>query len=217
MTLREWLEQRTGLPDYLRELEEPTVPYQVWPKGRLPDFDRWEIINALTNQFNEGAVKYTTDPRTGKVIATKSVDPNVPDEVKRQPWYRQMFGEGPMTGTWVLPKEAMSGPKFTQRDTPLSDEQRQTGFEMGAALGNTTRASVNPTTFWPSSAFKVPMRNPGSRPEGRAAPEFGSIVDYTTGQWRTPKNRFGDTSRWGTFDAEYKTPPELPWRPWYIW
>lgn len=179
----------------------------------------YEIMDEMKRKFEARPVKYTTDPITGKVIATKSMQkPEMPSEMAGGGRFHPWFGEGELTSKWVLPKGALTGPRFVQRQAPASDAERQMGYRFGVSNIGQNIATVNPQTFWPSSAFKLPMREAGAstwsggRYGGAYAkqePVFGGTIDYTTGTWRTPPGQFGYADPYGRFDAARKTPPTI--------
>lgn len=175
----------------------------------------WEVLENLREQFEARPVSYTTDPTTGKVVASKSMPkPELPRELATWRRFHPWFGEGELTNKWVLPKTALTGAPFIQRQPPASDVQRQMGYGQGINIQAPNLARVSPETFWPSSAFKIPMREPAWQSKYRGMhtkpePVFGATVDYTTGRWNAPPVRFGYSDPFGTFDPSRKTPPTL--------
>lgn len=192
-----------------------------WHRGSMresyesPYVHPYEIIDQLKEQFEDQPVKYTTDPVTGKVIATKSMQkPEMPSELAGMRRFQPWFGEGELTSKWILPEGALTGPRFVQRQAPASDVERQMGYRFGVSNIGQNVATVNPQTFWPSSAFKLPMREASqqSRYGGAYAkqePVFGGTVDYTTGTWRTPPGVGGFADPYGRFAGARKTPPTI--------
>jgi len=207
-----------------------------------------EIIDQVTRQFNQQPVSYSTDPVTGKVIATRSMaKPELPSEMAgsgrlrnmftsgaNRPNYsdpmrqnmanrnvsgtdriRSMFGYKPpapemLTSKFVLPKDALTGDKFIQRNIPTTDASRQGAYGMGVSNIGQNRATLNPQTFWPSSAFNVPMRGAAGGKWTSPTPEFGSTTDYTTGALHTKPIPFSYSNPYSRFDASRKTAPMLP-------
>ena len=181
----------------------------------------YEILDELKDRFNRAPVSYKTDPVTGKVIASRSMaKPELPREMGQFGRFRRYFGEGDLTSNWVLPKDALTGPTTIQRTAPQSDVTRQMAYSAGVSNTGTTRATLNPRTFWPSSAFKVPMREAyGAGQAGQGfdprtgytgeEPVFGGTVDYTTGKWHTPSYYKDWEQPYGRFDISKKTPPRL--------
>lgn len=169
-----------------------------------------EIIDQLRERFERQPVTYTTDPKTGKVIATKRMQkPEMPSEMRGARRFRPWFGEGELTSKWILPEGALTGPRFVQRQAPASDVQRQMGYRFGVSNIGQNIATVNPQTFWPSSAFKLPMREAGGGAYAKPEPVFGGTIDYTTGTWRTPPGQFGYADPYGRFEGARKTPPTI--------
>ena len=178
-------------------------PYEV------PYTSPWEVLEDLRQRFEAQPVTYKTDPLTGKVIASKTMaKPEMPSEMRGMRRFHKLFGEGELTSKWILPKGAMGGQRFIQRQ-PTSDIQRQMGYRFGVSNVGPSIATVDPSTYWPGSAFKVPMREP-SGTYGQPEPVFGGTIDYTTGRRITPPTgRFGYSDPYGTFDPRFKTVPSI--------
>ena len=186
---------------------------------KSPYVHPYEILDQLKERFEQQPVRFTTDPKTGKVIATKSMaKPELPSELRGARRFRPWFGEGELTSKWVLPEGALTGPRFIQRQAPTSDVQRQMGHRFGVSNIGQNVATVNPQTFWPESAFKLPMREAGAATwgggryggaYGKKEPVFGGTVDYTTGTWRTPPGAGGYADPYGRFEGARKTPPTI--------
>lgn len=200
-----------------------------WEKDEEPYYSPYEVLNMLRRRLEAQPVKYTTDLKTGKAIATKTMPRfELPAEMKGMPPHLQRyFGEGKdLTAQWVLPEGALTGPKMISRHAPATDPMRQMGYQAGVSGLGTRTSMVNPQTFWPSSSFKVPWRQagtgtykeraPGGINVGRfgAMPEpvFGATIDYTTGEWHLPPAAGGVRSQmrsqpYGLFEKRFKAPP----------
>lgn len=181
----------------------------------VPQYSPYEILRDVARRFEAQPVSYRTDP-SGKVVATKTMaKPEMPTEMAGMPSrMRGMFGEGELESSWILPKGARTGPRFVQTAAPPSDVERQTAHLAGISGVGKRFATVNPQTFWPESAFKVPWRGPeqkmgisGRQPYTKPEPVFGGTVDYTSGEWRTPGGMYADP--WGRFEGARKTPPMI--------
>ncbi|MFA5163806.1 MAG: hypothetical protein WC441_04815 [Patescibacteria group bacterium] len=114
-----------------------------------------------------------------------------------------------LSSSWILPKGALSGESMINRITPSSDYDRTSSFNMGMGnIGQPNVAKVNPLTYWPSSAFNIPMREGGSG--GKPTPQFGSVVNYDTGKWFSPPSKgWGSQDTYGKFNAGMKTSPTM--------
>lgn len=189
-----------------------------WEDYEEPYYSPHEILDQLRRKFNRLPAQYTTDPKTGKVIASKSMPRmDMPEEMKHAPYHlRSLFGKGkPLSFKWALPKGALTGPKMISRHAPASDPMRQAAYQAGVSGVGTRRSMVNPATFWPGSAFKIPV---STGRLGFPRPEFGGSLDYTSGQYRFAPRREpmgGFMSRYwgrqplsfGSFDISKKRPP----------
>ncbi|KKL25252.1 hypothetical protein LCGC14_2407190, partial [marine sediment metagenome] len=194
-----YYQPRTGGGRTTTQEPYPTSPY--------------EELDTLREQFQELPVTYKTDPVTGKVIASKSM-PKTPRPASIGPFsdYAQYYksnllDEEPLNFNWVLPKGALTGPKFQQYNPPPSDVARQAAYNLGISGVGDRRAMLNPQTFWPESAFDVPIRQASGFPHSKPTPVFGGTIDYTTGKRYTPGGRLSDP--YGTFDPRRKTPPMI--------
>lgn len=193
-----------------------TSPYKAYES---PYVHPYEILDQLKERFEAQPTRFTTDPETGKTIATKTMaKPELPAEMARARRFRPWFGEGELTSKWILPEGALTGPRFIQRQAPASDVERQMGYRFGVSNIGQNIATVSPQTFWPESAFKLPMREAGAATwrggryggaYGKTEPVFGGTTDYTTGTWRTPPGVGGYADPYGRFGAAKKTPPTI--------
>lgn len=195
-------------PTYKAAVQQSQTPYQS------PYVNPYEIIDDIREQFEAQPVRFSTDPSTSKVIATKTMPkPEMPSEMVGMGRFGHLFGKGELTSKWILPQGALTGERFNQRTPPSSDYQRQLGYRFGVSqMGAPSTAVVSPETYWPSMAFKLPMREAAQSWTGRYTkpkPVFGGTVDYTTGEWRTPPAISGYADPYGKFDPSRKTPPTI--------
>ncbi|MBA7681985.1 hypothetical protein ES703_90331 [subsurface metagenome] len=207
----------------------PRYAQGEWEEGEEPYYSPYDILNQMRRRLERQPVKYTTDPRTGKVLAEKTMPRfELPEEMRGMyPHLKRYFGEGKdLSARWVLPKGALTGPEMISRHAPATDPMRQMGYQAGVSGLGTQTSMVSPQTFWPGSSFKVPWRQAGagtyaerglggiSRGRFGAQPEpvFGATIDYTTGEWRLPPAGGGVRSQmrsqpYGAFEKRFKTPP----------
>lgn len=199
-----------------------------WEEGEEPYYSQQEILDMVQTRFNRLPVSYTTDPATGKVIASKTMPRfETPEEFrgldvegvfKRPAYQGRMAGEPekrePLSFKWVLPKGALTGPEMISRHAPATDPMRQMGYQMGVSGVGAKTSMVNPQTFWPESRFKVPMGQPTKK--GLSVPRFGGVMDYTSDRYRfQPPTAWRYGGAVGAYPAE---PGELygafdPYRP----
>ena len=170
-----------------------------------PYTNPYEILDMLREQYNQQPVTYTTGPR-GNLIATKSMaKPELPSEMARYPQFHKYFGEGDLTTKWIIPKP--TGP--ITYAPPASDAMRQGDYNYGVSNVG-PRASYLSPSYFPSSAFNVPMRGASGKLGSRPTPEFGSTIDYSTGRFYTAPGFGSYNMPYGTFDARRKTSPTFP-------
>lgn len=167
--------RRFGLaapPSGYGELESVNRPY-ISPS---------EIADTLGERFRQQPMQYS--PMSGgRTLATRSFDPGaMPDEM-RGSRFEHLYGG--MTSRFILPEQ--TGPEFFQRQAPATDYQRQLGFSSGIPAGNVAAATVNPSRFWPESAFKPPTY---TNQWGEEVPIYGATIDYTTGEYHLPTDRY---------------------------
>lgn len=166
------------------------------PQG-FPYVPGQEAIDELIRAFNQmSPSNYTTDPITGKTIVTKEMPKLMGPEYLDAP-YQNLF-MSPNNPSWnqqdptlrtsyILPKGAMTDPKFIDRSAPTSDAMRQ-GAEL-AGIGNVgaETSTLNPLTHWPESVFKVPLREPNIEdPYAWPEPVFGGAIDFSSGRYNLP-------------------------------
>ncbi len=170
----------------------------------------YEIVEDITQRFNAQPVTYTTDPLTGKVVASKSMAaPEMPSEVAGRTGLYQYFkrpGNENLTANFVLPEGALTGERFLTRRAPLSDASAQLAEQAGFKNIGDIQSTLNPQTYWPESAFQVPMRKYTS--QNRSTPLFGTTTDYSSGRSYYPPSE--GLESFETFNPRFKTPPNGP-------
>lgn len=201
------------------------VPWEgagKWEDYEESYYGQQEILDMMRRRFNRLPISYTTDPETGKVIASRSMPRfELPEELRGssldiQSLFKRPGEEdrGPLTFKWGLPEGALTGPKMISRHAPATDPMRQMGYQMGVSGLGTQRSMVNPQTFWPESRFKLPVGQPTR--QGLSLPQFGGVMDYTSGRYRfQPPVPWREGRAIGPYQAE---PGELygaynPYRP----
>jgi len=177
----------------------------------MPYWSANEVVDDIIRQFNELPVQFTTDPQSGQVIATKSM-PKPMGPMELDPEYWNMFrapnnpywgmNEPNLRASWILPQGALEGPKFITREMPESDFSRQSAYNLGISNVGENTATLDPQTFWPESAFKVPLSQTAG---GGQLPVFGTTVDYTKGAYVAPP--LPTIQPFGRFEPQFKTPP----------
>ena len=173
--------------------------------GRNVDYSNWvtpqENIDNLVQRFNASPITYTQED--GKTIATRSMAKEaMPESMRGNTQYAGLYGEGNLTSRFVLPGNAFTGPTNIQRRAPLSDAARAGSYSMGlSGMTNPNVSSLNPNTYWPSSAFSLPRGANGM-------PGFGT-VDYTTGRFNMPV--WSGVEPYGRFDTRSKRSPIIPY------
>ncbi len=166
-------------------------PYEDWVS---PDEHRDNLID----RFNATPLSYRKE--NGKTIASRSMAKGErPSSLGRWSKYSHLYGEGDLTSEWVLPGDAFDGPTNLQRQAPMSDAARTGAYNAGMSGTSRNVSQVNPGTYWPKSAFNIPLGSDGM-------PGFGR-VDYTTGRWNMPP--FSSVEPYGRFDTRKKTPPTI--------
>lgn len=214
---------RTTIPEkrasYTRGVSSPMWRLQQTTREpyEAPVISAAEILREMQQQFEDQPLSYETDPQTGKVIASRSMPrPEMPSEMYGQPWrIRSLFAEpgkesDPLSMKWILPPEALTGPRFINYDPPATDYQRQRAWERGMTNIGSPLAMPNPQTFWPESSFRIPLRDAPDL--GVPEPIFGGTMDYTRGQIQTPQapgafNRLTTGPTWGRLPTGTKSPP----------
>jgi len=205
ITRRRWIKYDT--PQTTMEGSPQTGYYPhtrsgYWESYDTPYYSGYEQLDRLRRDFGRQPLTYRTDPVTGKIIATRSMAR--PDYLS--PWAGWQVGGGDLSANWVLPQGALTGPKFIQRNAPASDYDRQMAYTHGVSNVGNARSRLNPLTYWPSSAFKLPTTKPIG--EKKSVPVFGSTIDYSTGKFYNPI-RSGYAEPYGNFNMSRKTPPTM--------
>ena len=167
----------------------------------------YEQTDNLVDRFNKQPLTYSTGA-DGRVTVTRSMDKEPLPGGGTYPAFSKFYGQGQLSNSWILPEGAMSGPRFTTRNLPSTDQTRQQGFNTGMTNSSPNVAQVNQQNFWPDSSFKIPYSSP-SGSNGTSStplPIFGATIDYASGRWRTPQNQLTGAP-YGRFDTQRKTNP----------
>ena len=165
----------------------------------------FETMDNLVDQYNKQPLTYSTGAN-GQTTVTRSMNkPQAPLGMSQYPAFSKYFGEGQLSNSWILPQGAMSGPRFTTRNLPSTDQTRQQGFNTGMTNSSPNVAQVNQQNYWPDSSFKMPYSTPTDG-SPTPMPIFGATIDYASGRWRTPQG-VTDGAPYGRFETQRKTNP----------
>lgn len=184
---------------------------------QIPYVNPNEIVQQIEERFNAQPVTFRTDPTTGKVIATKSMSaPELPAELAGTRFGRYLGSGKNLSMNWILPSDALTGPKFLERRAPVSDAAAQLANQAGIQNVGNQRMTLNPQTYWPTSSFRVPTAGQTGTSGGgytENTPVFGGTVDYNSGKYYYPPSSSGYNDTYGRFEPRFKSLTQIrPWR-----
>jgi len=158
---------------------QSSQPYQ----SVQPYKSAYETFDQINQGYNQQPLNYSS-LSGGRTLATRSYNPGAMPNEMSGTRFEHLYSGG-MTNRFILPDQSGVS-QFTQRQAPTSDLQRQQGFNMGINGQNQMEATQS-RNYFSDSDLKPPTY---TNQWGEEVPIYGATIDYTTGQYYLPPDRY---------------------------